>query len=216
MRIFILFLCIALSSITAFSQKGKFNPGFYISQKGDTINGLIALNFKSAESFFNFKSQTEETNFKPISLDTCKMVSVGKESFVSWFGPRGMTYIDKFEFTIVNPDSTIIARIPLRQLYQGKRISLYYFRDIMDHFFIGKGGIIQELAVKFRNVTDFEKLQFMYQRNPPTYFSIPVYRDQIRDLIADKLSRAKNDLVESTEFDKRSLMKLFKKLDAGY
>ena len=199
---------------TGYSQKGKFHPGFYINLKGDTISGFISSNIKNTKPVFNFKSEANAVDFKTISFDTCKLLTEGNESYANWFGPRGMTYIDKFEFTIENPDSIIIARIPLKLLYQGKKISLYIFHDIMDHFFISAGGTIQELSVKYRNVTNFEKIQLMNQKNPPTYFSIPVYKDQIRDLIGNKLSRAKNDLVESTEFDDRSLVKLFKKLDA--
>ena len=100
MKLLLSLLCSILAfGFNGLCQKAKYLQGYYIKSNGDTTHGFIMPNFNNGEPVFKFKVTDAAVDFSKISIETCKRVIVGKDTYVSWYGPRGMTYIDKFEFT---------------------------------------------------------------------------------------------------------------------
>lgn len=193
------------------SQKNNYVAGFYVNQKGDSVNGYFSINKNDALSNFKFKSRLQESSHLNISFDTCKTLSFGKNYYINWFGKRGMAFISKFEFTIINIDSFRTEKIPLKLIFKGNHLSLYYYRDVTDHFFMSLDNSIEELSISYKYLTDWEKLH--YTVNLPTYLITPLYRYQIIARMSDKLTTKQKYLVESCEYDVMDLTRLFRKLD---
>lgn len=206
---FYFLLCI-LESNNCIAQGKAFVPGFYIDQKGDTVKGYGFIKKGHPLAAFKFKTQLLNT-ISTVSFDSCKLLSLGGESFINWFGPRSMVYIDKMDFTIRNRDSTITSTIPLQLLHKGNRLSLYHYFDVKDHFFIEEGNSIRELAIIYKYVTDLEKQTIII--NLPKYIITPVYQNQIVAVLNPRPTKKQMMLIERSVYEKRSLVKLFRALE---
>lgn len=192
------------------SQTKDFVSGYYINQRGDTIVGYGALKSVYISGVFKFKRQLPGNDISNISFDSCRSIFLGDEIFVPWYGKRSMTYVDKYDFTIKNIDSSIYGTIPLKLLYKGNLLSLYHYYDVKDHFFLGDAGSIEELTIVYRYITDWEKR--LYVRNTPAYFISPFYRNQIISKFDNRLTKKQINLIETSEYEKRSLIRLFRTL----
>lgn len=208
--LFMIFCIVATKS--GLTQKVKFTPGSYVNQGGDTLKGYISIKNTNSVSTFDFKEQPEDDKVYTVLLDTCKSLSSESANFVTWLISRNMTYVDKFNFTIRNVDSFLTASIPMRLLYKGRQLSLYYYYDVKDHFFVYDETRMQELLVRYRYPNQLERMQNV-KINSPSYYVYPVYRDQIMTLVSGKLTRTQKFLVENAEYEKMSLIKVFKSLD---
>jgi hypothetical protein len=211
MKYSILLFSISLVSNISVSQTKAFVSGYYINQRGDTVVGYGSFKYESAPVALRFKSQMSDIDVSNISFDSCKMIYLADEMFVTWNGKRSMTYVDKNDFTIKNIDSSVVSCIPLKLIFKGKLLSLYHYYDVKDHFFVGDERSIEELAIGYAYITDWEKR--LYVRNTPTYFTSPFYRNQIISRFESKLTRKHMNLLEHTDYDKISLVKLFKVLN---
>lgn len=200
-----------LFSTICISQTNGFVAGYYINQKGDTVAGFGYLKADEIPVFFRFKRQLSDDVFSNISYDSCKLLYLADEVYVIWNGKRSMTYVDKYDFTIKNIDSTVKSFIPLKLIYKGSPLSLYHFHDVKDHFFLGDGEAIEELAISYRYLTDWEKR--LHVRNTPAYFISPFFRNQIISKFESGLSRKQMNILENTDYKKNSLIKLFKALN---
>jgi hypothetical protein len=206
----ILLLCV-LSHHISFSQSKDFTPGYYISLQGDTIHGHLNLK-KGTPNDLKFKTDLNNKDHVIIRNADWKAVASHGRYYVKWFGARKMTYVDKIDFRIHNLDSnTLTATIPLELIYRGSRLSLYYFADATDHFFVEHNGNFQELTREYRYSTEYEKSRYVV--NPPTYFMTPVYKSEIVGLLNGKLTARQYSLLEVTEYEKKSFIRLFKSLN---
>ena len=206
----VFFLCFLVNQ-NCMSQNSNYTAGFYVNQQGDSINEYFSANKNNMLSDLKFKTSLQESNHVNISFDTCKVLSFGKSLYINWYGRRGMAYISKFDFRIINIDSFRTEIIPLKLIFKGNHLSLYYYWDVTDHFFMGLNDSIEELSISYRYLTDWEKLQ--YSINPPTYFINAIYQYQIISRMLNRLTTKQKYLVESCEYDVMDLTRLFKKLD---
>jgi hypothetical protein len=212
MRLYL--FCFVLLSIffkTGFAQE-SFVPGWYVTFNSDTVKGYIFIGREKPFTSFQYKNSSGSQNRINISLDSCKMVSYENETIENWLVSRDMSYIDNFNFDIINSDSVITAAIPLKQLYKGPKLSLYYYNDIKDHFFVYDGKYMQELSLTYRYLTDFEKMQ--YTRNVPRYYVNTVYKNQLRALMEFNLTKKQKIILEHAEYKKADLIQLFKSLNS--
>ena len=100
MKLSLILLSLFLTSgFNSISQKVKYLKGYYINSQEDTIHGFLAATFKDGP-VFKYKLTADAEEVRKISSDTCKQILAGKNNYMSWYGPRGMSYIDKFEFTL--------------------------------------------------------------------------------------------------------------------
>jgi hypothetical protein len=211
MKTLVLFcIAICLQGIPAAAQTKPFVPGFYVNHKGDTLKGHLSINRPVSASTFRFK-ETPQGDATQVSFDSSRLLVTKNATYLSRTVTRSMTYVDLFDFTIRLPDSSVTAAIPLRLLHTGPRFSLYHYHDKRDHFFIGHDGTIEELSVTYRYATQWERQKYFV--NPPTYFTNPMYRGQLPALMHYKLTRRQQNLVEVTEYEERSLIKLLKALE---
>jgi hypothetical protein len=195
------------------SQDKKYVPGYYVSQKGDTVTGYFWAKDKDRLSLLKIKKDMHESEVQDISLDTCRALYMNHNFYVPWYGKRGMAYVTNFDFDLVNIDSFVTEKIPLRQLYSGNYISLFYYHDVRDHFFISKDNAILELLISYRYLTDFERMQNGAIPNSPSYFVIPSFQYQIMAFMGNKLMKNQKHLIETCGYDEYSLTSLFKTLN---
>jgi hypothetical protein len=204
----LLFFCVL--TLPVFAQP-DFYPGYYIPLERDTVKGYLQVPNAKTATTFNFKS-SQETGAMPISFDTCELVMVPDLSFSAWHVKRELITIDPFDFSIKYPDSSITATIPLKQLYKGKWLSLYHFRDIKDHFFVLHGGTMDELVMRYRYLTDWEK-RVLIDDKLPAYVKMAGYKQQLMMQRDANFSERLVYRIEVSEYDKRSLVALFKVLN---
>jgi hypothetical protein len=196
-----------------FAQKNNFTPGYYIKQNGDTVKGFINVKNENQITTFNYKKLLLDSNSITLYFDNCSELVSGTESFVNWSGTMRMTYIDKFEMAIKNPDKFNTGSFSLHLLFYGEPLSLYYYHNLFDHYFVKKGDSIAELFSSYRYITEWEKSSYI--TNSPTYIINPTYRNQIIALMQDALTKKQLTFIENLDYDKQSLIKLFKSIDKG-
>ncbi|MES2647777.1 MAG: hypothetical protein V4717_12920 [Bacteroidota bacterium] len=211
--VFIAFnLCLFIFvSTNCLSKDIKYVPGFYIGNNGDTVNGFFQVKDYNLPTIIKFKKDLLQEEGTWLSVDTCKALVVNQEAYVVWYGKRGMCYINQMDLNLVNIDSFRTERIPLKLIYHGNALSLYLYHDVTDHFFVGTGEAIHELSISYRYLTDWEKLRFRVK--PPTYLITPTFHSQLIDLMGETLTNKQSHLIEVSQYDSYSLMKLFRKLD---
>ena len=199
----------ATNTITS-SQSKKFHPGFYVNLNGEKLNGYIWIN-KDRSGAFQFLNELNSTS-SAIPYDSCKLISSKEGTFDVFLVTRSRTFINKSDYTIVNQDSSSTSSIPLKLLYRTSRFSLYQYENKeMQNFFVFDGNEIQELRIKYRYLTDWERSK--YYLNLPKYQTDPQYRLQIITLMNYQLTKKQRDLIELTEYDAKSLTALLKALD---
>jgi len=207
----IFFICLTILIICQEGRAQGFKEGYYISKDSDTIPGFITGSLKNDNRLIKFKNNIYEEP-RIISIDTIISFVYGKVEYVSWYGKRRMTHPDKIDFTIKNFDSSSKEEwIPLQTLLKGKLISLYFYEDIKEHFFAGNGSEIQELMITYRDPQEAEK--YKPQRQMPTYITLPVFRQQLHRTLQGNLSEKLVSLLYITDYNKRSLLNFFKRVN---
>lgn len=203
--LFSFFVCITTS---LYCQDLK--EGYYINTNGDTIKGYITAPGNAPGFSFHFKNKFD-TNTSSIPFMLCKGLRYGEQEFITWYGKRSMSYVDKIDQSVVNIDSGITGLIPLRLVFKGNRTSLYHFKDKTDHFFISMADSVQELIILYRPSTEWERKPFPV--NPPTYIVNPAFRNQLMMLMGDGITDKQVSWIGGTEYEETSLKKFLKKFD---
>ena len=207
------FVCLTISYDAIFQDK-EYEPGYYVTQNGDTIKGYFWTKDQNKLSNLKMKKEVNETISTDLSFDTCQSLLIKNRFYVSWYGKRCMAYVSKFDFDLKYIDSFLTQTIPLRLLYQGSILSLFLYRsDVKDHFFVKKGNSIAELIISYRYRTDLEKFTESHTRNPATYYVVPAYQNQLSAYLGDKLTKKLKDNIESCDYDEVALIRLFKRLN---
>lgn len=203
----IIFFILLCSSQFCYSQEHNFTSGFYVNQNGDTVKGYLSVDKKGSPTTFSFKKELQDANAENISFENCKGMLFNEESKTYWFGKRSMMYVDPFSMRIENIDSFKTELIALKLLYSGPKLSLFFFDDKVDHYFVGHDGQIEELEVTYRYTTEWEKSA--YNVNPPTYFVNLLFRNQILGIIGEPTKKQMNFL-ENCKYEKWDLIKMCK------
>jgi len=203
-------LVFALSLCIAFSQS-KFSEGYFISKQGDTSFGFLTRTSLATHAF-QFKKNKGDTGSSRIHLADIKSFQDGRTTLIPFYTKRNMAYLDKMSFQIYNVDSVITEWIPLEMMVPGK-ISLLYFKDVIDHFFVSDGKYIQELSINYRYPTKDEQYKNQYKENAPLFYVNYMYRQQIRLLMNNQLSDKQDRLLELTLYEKNDMIRLFKLLN---
>ncbi len=212
MKALLIFLCFISPAITLSAQDGDFKSGSYVDHRGDSVKGYISWKGQG-DSILKFKRDLQTLQYATVPCDSTKSIHLEGDSYTFWYGKRSMTMLDPFEFRILNIDSFATANIPLKLLFAGKRFSLYNYRDITDHFFIGYDGKIEELIIRFRYLTAQEHAGNFLLIHQPEYTIFPVYRDQILAIMKNQVSNKQRSILQTTEYTSHNLIRLFKALD---
>ncbi|MBS1511489.1 MAG: hypothetical protein JST86_11650 [Bacteroidetes bacterium] len=172
------------------------------------MRGYLRLTSAGGFPVFLFKKAITDNNSDTLNTANSKRIFTGGETYACWNGTIRMTYIDKIDMDIKNAGKFTTGTFPLQLIFEGNQLSLYKYYDLFDHFFIQAGDSITELYSTYRYTTEWEKSTYI--SNPPTYAINPVYRDQILAIVGYQLTKKQFILIESLEYDKRSLVKLLK------
>lgn len=209
----VLSLSLFIVTFSTIAQDVTYKPGFYISNVQDTIHGFIHVNQKMINPHvFKFKSNLDDKDFMEISFVDNKIISTGNENYAIWYGTRGMSYISPNDFLLTDLDSFRTETIALKQIYKGKRFSLFYFKDVTEHFFIGQGNDIQELKISYRYLTSWESKNYLI--NQPTYFKIATFQNQLMALLGEELTKSKKNYIESCTYERNPLIRTIKKMES--
>jgi hypothetical protein len=177
MKNFVLILC-CTGFIHTYSQ--KMIPGYILTEKGDSMNGTIAIQ--------HIKNFSDSFLFVPTASNKKMWCTVGdcqgfgsykpEEKYERWSVSMDMSYFDK-DMYLINKDSVREGRYFLKNIYRGSRISLYYYKDpviMKEHYFIRSGDSIEELVEKYREPTLIEALK---PNQSPNYIIVYIFRNQL-------------------------------------
>ncbi len=214
MRKTIAFLLVALlSDLASTAQKPKFLPGYYITHKGDTINGFGFIENRDKIRSFDFKPDPDSVNHTRIAALDCKEVTFGKDSYETWYGKRSLEYVNGNDlYTVYHQGEFATDSICIVSIYQGRGFALYQYQgNEKKNFFIKVNNSIDELTISYVYLTD-ELNGINHQLG--MYFKKKTYQSQIYSLLNSRINTKKKfDLLWATEFDRHSLLKLFRKID---
>lgn len=206
-----IFLLLIIACISTSCIGQSFKRGFYVNQNGDTTTGLVTTLSNGPLFSFSFKKHKDSTPVD-IPFASCKSFCIGKKSFISWYGRRNMCYLDKVDQALINIDSGVTGTIPLRQVYKGKKTTLYHFKDQTEHFFIAANDTIQELLILYSYRSDQNWESFTRKINSPTYNVNPVYKTQLTAILDDD-SKEFRVWIDATEFNETELKQIVQKFD---
>lgn len=205
-----LITCVALVCLPMPCSAQNYQPGLYITPGGDTLKGYTSVPASSGDHHFYFSHHPDSAG-KMVGFNQCKELQSGEHDFIAWWGRRNMSYVDKFDQSVVNLDSGITERIPLRLVYKGKNTALYHFSDKTDHFFITVADTLQELLILYRPSTELDRRPFHY--NKPMYTVNPVYQNQLMGLFGIDITERQMNWINNTAYNEASLKRFFKKWD---
>jgi len=212
MKALILVLLPALIGLQSLAQ---YEKGFLVKTSGDTIQGYFQLRLnKGVIKDCLFKSHPDKKEFTTIPQENCQFIRLNSpyRSYEKWVVSRSMTYIDKFDFTIQNPDSIVTEPILLNLLYKGRKISLYHYEDVKDHFFVFDGEQMTELMISYRYLTYPEKKKIVELKSP-AFVTTRTYIDQLKQYYEFGSRGKMHRLLNNCRYEKEDLMKLFLLMD---
>ena len=212
MRSFILPVVLLLT-ITASSQKARFEEGFIVTRSGDTLRGLVywKKNALAGDSLQYKKTDTDTPQYFAWNELTDAFNKGSKQSLKISPVKRNLEYIDGNDYTIRFKDSTAVEVIPLTQLYKGSKLSLYQFYDKSQFYFIFDGKQMRQLVQKYRYLTTMERM-FDYEKG--RRFQIT---DEFRGLLASYYNFAEDNkmryVLDNTLYEQGSLRTIVSKMD---
>jgi hypothetical protein len=177
-KLFILFvLCLAGSSLR--SQNNI--AGYVAMHNGDTLTGLVQLKTMSeGTSYISVaNAQSATRDLYPLSSVKGYRLSNSKDVYSKWYVKMDMTYLDKWELTVVNIDSTRWDSVFLKVLYQGKNLGMYTCYDVKERFFIYDNGRMQELIIKWSYPPEFRLPSYEFLARAERRQILAIYRDQL-------------------------------------
>lgn len=208
--VLLIFFFIYTSSL--FAQKKGFHQGAYVNVQGDTVRGYIYL--PGGGQSLKFKRTPDDTGVANVQVDSLKSLVVDRGSYVVWFGKRSVTWLDQIEQEIKNVDSFRTEMILLKPVYEGAKYSLYEYKDETERFFIGYAGVVEELQMTFRKLSEKEYRDRTLLFNRPKYTIFATYRSQIISILGGSVSEYEKYTIDHTEYNQQHLKKLLKEMEA--
>ncbi|MFZ9387357.1 MAG: hypothetical protein ACO25B_05700 [Chitinophagaceae bacterium] len=124
---------------------------------------------------------------------------------------RNLEYLDPYNFQIRNIDSTAIQEIPLRQLYSGRKLSLFTYFEKTPFFFLYDGKQMIQLVQKYRYLTTTERM-FDYERGRMIHIT-DVFRNQLAQYYNFMEDPKLRYILDNAQYDETSLRKLISRMD---
>lgn len=205
--------CFALIiPVRSFSQDADLIPGYYVNLRGDTIKGAFPQGPGNGFSVFKFRGNNQAVKAVSIGIDSCRELLCGKDYYKVWYGTRSMVYAEKINMNIlVNVDSFKTGYIPLKLVYKGNSLNLYFFKDSRNHFFIEKNNNIEELLIAYRYAELADQLP--QYSNAPTYLINPIFRSQLMNFLGNNLTRRQKNMIATCAFELFDIKRVLEKID---
>lgn len=209
MRTVIAIAVLILLNFKTQAQKEEYFQGMFISKRGDTAKGMIAVVNKGA----GFKFKSEQEGFKDIQLDSVSQVIVNNNRYTTWFGKRNVIWLDPIEHEVKNVDSFRTELIPLKLQHEGTKYSLYSYHDETERFFIGYDGKIEELLMYYQVLSEkhYRDNSLLFSR--PRYTSFFVFRDQVVAILGGKVSNRQRNQIFNTDYNLQHMKRMIKRID---
>ena len=207
--VIICFACISL-------RAQHFASGYIAMHSGDTLNGHVQL--KTSAEGYNYitvaSTPSAEPQLYPLTFVKAYRLSNSKDVYSKWFVKMDMTYLDKWELTVVNVDSTRWDSVFLKLLYQGKNLSMYTCRDVKERFFIYDKEKMQELIIKWSYPPDFRLPSYEFLARAERRQILAIYRDQLLIYVNQIRDRAELEYKASNaRYNEKDLKRIIKALD---
>lgn len=193
------------------AQKKGFHQGAYVNAQGDTVRGYIYL--PGGSQSLKFKKAPDDTDVADVQVDSLKSLVVDKGTYLVWFGRRSVTWLDQIEQEIKNVDSFRTEMIMLKPVYAGSKYSLYEYKDETERFFIGYAGVVEELQMTFRKLSEKEYRDRSLLFNRPKYTVFATYRSQIITILGGSVSEYEKYTIDHTEYNQQHLKRLLKEME---
>ena len=213
-RSFIILFIVCLAGTVAVGQQ---LPGYVAMHNGDTLNGLVQI--KTISEGNVFISVMEDVSVSP-RLYPMKEVkgyrlSNSKDIYQKWYVKMDMTYLDKWDLTIVNIDSTRWDSVFLKLVYKGRLLSLYERLDVKQRYFLYDNQRMQELILKYSYPPEFRLPTYEFVSRAERRQILAIYRDQL--LIYVNQLRDNENLgykASVARYDEKDIKRIVMALDA--
>ncbi|HYF31963.1 MAG TPA: hypothetical protein VD993_12660 [Chitinophagaceae bacterium] len=175
--LFGILLCLAALSM----QAQNLATGYIVTHSGDTLSGNVHLKTRSEGSAYISVVEQAASPAKTYPLNQVKgyRLSNSKDVYQKWYVKMDMTYLDKWDLTITNVDSTRWDSVFLRLLYKGKSLSMYDRLDVKQRYFIYDNERMQELILKYSYPPDFRLPTYEFLARAERRQILAIYRDQL-------------------------------------
>ncbi len=211
MRKAVMLFIVGFFSFSLCAQKKGFHQGAYVTNHGDTMRGYIYLP-ETGESL-KFKKVPASADISDVPVGDLKSLLVNNSSYLIWYGKRSVTWLDPIELDIKNVDSFRTELIMLRPVFEGSRYSLYIYQDETDRFFIGYAGVVEELQMTYRKLSDKEYRDRSLLFSRPNYSVYAWYRFQIIAILGGTVTDYERELIDHTDYNQQHLKKLIMEME---
>ena len=214
MKKVIVFFIACIAIVAGYGQPPAV--GYVAISGGDTLNGHVQLKTNSeGYSFITVASTpSAEPQLYPLRFVKAYRLSNSKDVYSKWFVKMDMTYLDKWDLTVVNVDSTRWDTVFLKLLYEGKNLSMYTCRDVKERFFIYDKGRMQELIIKWSYPPDFRLPSYEFLARAERRQILAIYRDQLLIYVNQIRDRAELEYKASNaQYNEKDLKRIIKALD---
>jgi hypothetical protein len=199
-----------LSIVLSTSAQSHFQPGWIVTEKGDTLHGNIddpqwrtnpkRIKFRRSED----GSPTQTYGFQDITYFSID----GQDAYIRAFVKEDMSPVDPGTNPVDIRDTVIQDTVFLKVLVTGKRLSLYALTDSKDHYYISDGsGHFDELIYKVRTV--------QLDNGGTREDVVNEFRHQLFVFLPDQDSVSMAERIESLPFSERPLMRAVKDLNGS-
>lgn len=174
--LFLFAVCFATVSLAQ-----NLTTGYVAMHNGDTVSGHVQLKTHAEGDVLIsvINAQSAAPQLFPMELVRGYKLSNSKFIYQKWYVKMDMTYLDKWELTIVNVDSTRWDSVFLRLLYKGKSLSLYERLDVKQRYFIYDNQRMQELIFKYSYPPEFRLPTYEFLARAERRQIHAIYRDQL-------------------------------------
>lgn len=208
-----LFFIFILFASSAGAQRGKFLDGFIVTKKGDTLHGQvnwIRHNWTESGLYYRKNESESPRHYSWSELSLANNLEENECVRVVTL-LRNLEYLDPYNFQIRNIDSTTIQEIPLRQLYSGRKLSLFTYFEKTPFFFLYDGKQMIQLVQKYRYLTTTERM-FDYERGRMIHIT-DVFRNQLAQYYNFMEDPKLRYILDNAQYDETSLRKLISRMD---
>lgn len=208
-------LFILISSIIAWSQKGKTEKGYLVTNEGDTLHGFVSWKKNSGMNdkvWFSAQDGDEIVEYDWNQIEIAAKDDSNDEIRVSTV-KRDLEYLDKRDYYIRMKDSVASEAVPLTRIYSGKLLSLYHYYDVVDRYFIYDGKEMVQLLLKYRYLTPVEQLMYTDAR-VPKYYVLKIYQSQLSMYYDFGKDKKLKSILEFTEYEEKPLINLISKINS--
>lgn len=214
MRNYVLFVFTLFLGVIVKAQNGDLEKGYFITNSEDTVKCFIKWkkNFDCDELVYYKTALTDKYTF--ISVSDLNSIYNEERKKLNLIVKMKVyyEYVDPIDRNLIFDDSVRTGSFPLRPVFTGDSLSLFVFHDKTDYFFIYHDGVVEQLLMQYRYLTDAEKLPHV-NRIYPAYYSAQTWKTQLYTYCNFTNDKKLYNLSLDSQFSEFDIAKLVASMD---